>query len=185
MLDLSIRPVRRIVTGHDRDGRSVISFNGPAPGVHTFSDWPGAALIELWATAETPAAVDGDKDRSIRPVDMLPPAKGSVFRIGQLPPVSASGPGGADQFAELGGANLHTGGNGRSAAMHRTATIDYAVVLRGEVWLILDEEELLLQAGDCVVQRGTDHGWENRSDDICLIAFVLIDGLSSTALPPN
>jgi mannose-6-phosphate isomerase-like protein (cupin superfamily) len=181
MVDLSIRPVRRIVTGHDADCRSVVTFEGQTPSVLAFESVPGSAMTEVWITAETPAEVDSDIDLSLRPVQLLPPANGSIFRIGQIAPISSSGRSNAAQFKEMGAPQAHTGEAGKNPAMHRTATIDYAVVLSGEIFLLLDDGEHKLGPGDCVVQRGTDHGWENRSNEVCILAFILIDAKPTAA----
>jgi quercetin dioxygenase-like cupin family protein len=81
-------------------------------------------------------------------------------------------------FAELGAASeaVVSRGRARHPAMHRTRSVDYGIVLEGEIWLILDEEETLLRAGDVCIQRATNHAWSNRSDRRCVMAFVLLDG---------
>jgi uncharacterized cupin superfamily protein len=82
------------------------------------------------------------------------------------------------QFENIGGANAFTGGHGsdRHALMHRTSTIDYGIVLEGEITLILDDGETVAKAGDIVIQRGTNHAWANRGTTNCRVAFILIDG---------
>lgn len=107
------------------------------------------------------------------------PASGSVFRVVQFPPdkdwaANAEAMGGSVAIDETAKA-AHPGGPVRHPHMHRTRSLDYAVVLSGEIWAIMDVGETRLLAGDVLVQRGTNHAWANRSDAPCVIAFVLID----------
>ncbi len=171
-------PVRRLVTGHDENGKAVCIMDGPAGNVLERPSRPGVALTNIWQIDSTPAPVDKPGD----PVDgdfvLHPPGNGSVFRVIEFwpedPEVMAKLDGAA-AFSEMGGAgNLVQGA--RHPFMHRTDTVDYAVVLRGEITMLLDDTEYLLKAGDTVVQRGTNHAWSNRSDDVCVMAFVLVDG---------
>ena len=135
----------------------------------------GLQLTELWETRTTPADNSGTKDaaeheRRIEPVD-----GGSVFRIIEYPPDSVRlktlDP---DSFFSEMGARAAGKAERRHPGMHKTNTIDYAIVLSGEIWAVLDEGEVLLRAGDCLVQRGTNHAWSNRTEKPCVIAFVLI-----------
>ena len=142
---------RRIVTGHDADGRSVVLSDGLAPRSHAI---PGAVFHELWSTNEMPAPVRAAEPRE--PTDRAlvtpPDANGTVVRIVDLEPRSLS-------------------------PMHRTESVDYGIVLAGAVTLVLDDgSATALAAGDVVVQRGTDHAWANPSDDPARMLFVLVDG---------
>jgi len=177
-------PVRRIVTGHDPDGRAIIQEDGPAPRVRRIGGEHGPLFFEVWNTRETPAAIDFDSGEPAEDgIQLAPPRGGTRIRVLDIPPedpsVAAISPEVATaHFAEVGaaGASSHTGAGSRHAFMHRTETIDYGIVLEGEVTLIMDEGETVVRAGDIVVQRGTNHGWANRSGRHCRIAFILIDG---------
>lgn len=127
-------------------------FDGPAPNVRQRPS--GLVSTLLWATDESPADVSGHADRAAREIGIAPPDNGSIFRVVDFPPVSSATP---------------------DPMMHRTRSIDYGVVLEGEINMILDGGEVHLRAGDMLVQRATVHGWINRGSTTCRIAFVLID----------
>ena len=175
--------VRRVVTGHDRDGKAIVISDGPAPSVHTSELRPGHRSTDIWRTASTPATIDfAAAEPTLGPRRQLPPANGTVVRISQIPPDSES-VGRIDRetakkvFASMGNESGSTfAAGGRHPMMHRTESIDYAIVLDGEIFLVLDDSEVLLRAGDVVVQCGTNHAWSNRSDRPCRMAFILIDG---------
>jgi quercetin dioxygenase-like cupin family protein len=141
---------RRIVTGHDDAGRSVFTSDGPVPAV-----WgpPGTSqFVEIYATTAAPAPIAAtEPEPTDAPLIVAPPPQGTVFRINVMAP-------------------------GMVATMHRTESVDFAMVLEGEVVLVLDEGETVMRPGDTVVQRGTSHGWENRGDVTCRMLFVLVDG---------
>ena len=139
---------RRIVTGHDAKGRAVILFDGAAPNVKRRPS--GLVSTLLWTTDESPADTARGGDRSAREIGIPPPERGSIFRIVDFPP-------------------------GAKGEMHRTRSIDYAVVIEGEIDMLLPEGEVHLRAGDVLVQQATDHAWENRGRKNCRIAFILID----------
>jgi quercetin dioxygenase-like cupin family protein len=158
---------RRVVTGHDASGTSVCASDGLVPAAHTT---PGGTLFyELWSTDATPAPIDagtvgagtvgaGQNDQAPpAPVSVPPARNGTKLRINELPP-------------------------GACSPMHRTQTVDYGIVLDGEVVLVLDDSETVLRAGDVVVQRGTSHRWENRSGATARVAFILIDGAFTQGL---
>jgi hypothetical protein len=175
--------IRRVVTGHDEKGRAVVVFDGPAPSVHinkAEQDW---FSVDIWRTHEMPAKiVPKTEEPTAGPRRQMPTANGTVLRINSFPPeseaVRAMTP--ADSlrvFEGLGNPKAATHGKGgRHPMMHRTESVDYALVLSGEITMLLDDEEVLLKAGDVVVQCGTNHAWSNRSQAPCLVAFILIDG---------
>jgi hypothetical protein len=173
------RPVRRIVTGHDPEGRAIILKDGPAPSIFEPTARPGEAITEIWRTEASPASNRGNDDPSAAPPtkpQLMPPKHGTVLRIVDFPPDAAvKGADAAKLFSEFGAADARDTKGGRHAMMHKTATVDYALVLEGEVWAIMDVGETLMKAGDMLVQRGTNHAWANRSDKPCRIAFVLVD----------
>lgn len=166
-------PVRRIVTGHDAAGTAVVISDGPAPNVRV-RDSSGIASTLLWATDESPADIAGSADRAARTIGVAPPQNGSVFRIVEFPPLGQGGR--VEHAAVLKEMGLSTHpGNARSPFMHRTRSVDYAIVMTGEIDMLLDDSQLHLQAGDTLIQQGTNHAWENHGTQPCRIAFVLID----------
>ena len=171
------KPVRRVVTGRDGDGKAVVVMDGSAPNVVTSQHRPGART-NLWRTVSMPASCEGERDEAAADVKFTlePLSDGTNFRISEYPPEKGSDAGidGEKAFAEVGAAHRIVKG-ARHPFMHRTDTVDYAIVLEGEIALMLDEEDVHLKAGDVVIQRGTNHAWANRSDKLCRIAFILID----------
>lgn len=183
-------PIRRVVTGHDSAGRAIIQEDGPAPRVQQVGGPAGPMFHEIWNTRATPAPIDAasgePEEEGIR---LAPPENGTRIRVLDIPPegdeIRTMSPEEARaHFAEVGAsdASAHEGEGTRHALMHRTETIDYGIVLEGELVLIVDEGETTVRAGDIVIQRGTNHGWSNRSDRNCRIAFILIDGAFDPAL---
>ena len=178
------KPVRRIVTGHDQQGRAVFQEDGPVPRVVRIGGEHGTLFFEVWNTRETPARIDRASGETPEDgVRLVPPAGGTRIRVLDIPPdgdrLDRVTPEEARRhFSEVGAgdASSHAGAGTRHVHMHRTETIDYGIVLEGEIVLILDNEETLCRQGDIIVQRGTNHGWANRSDRNCRIAFILIDG---------
>ncbi|MGA8154731.1 MAG: cupin domain-containing protein [Rhodoplanes sp.] len=176
-----IKRFRRIVTGHDAQGRSVILSDETSPHVMPIMDQPNFAVTDFWKTNSTPAengAATAD-DPCRLPIQVAPPQNGSVFRVVQFPPdkdwaAKAAAIGGSVAIDETAKA-AHTGGPVRHAHMHRTHSVDYAIVLSGEIWAAMDEGETKMNAGDVLIQRGTNHAWANRSEAPCIVAFVLID----------
>ena len=147
---------RRIVTGHDAAGKSVVLSDAPTPKT---LDIGTAAFHELWITTETPVRIAAtEPEPTDRPVRTPPPAGGVMVRFTEMAP-------------------------GAESPMHRTETVDVGVVLEGETWLLLDDgSETRVGAGDAVVQRGTNHAWANRSDRPVRMLFVLIDGAFTSEL---
>ncbi len=169
-------PPRRVVTGHDRTGKAVVIFDGAAPNVK-LRKASGLTSTLLWVTDESPAEVSGNADRAEREIGVAPPPAGSIFRVVDFPPSAELGA--VDNEAmirEMGiGGGASAARPARHAAMHRTKSIDYAVVISGEIDMLLDDSEVHLKAGDVLVQRATNHAWVNRGKETCRIAFVLID----------
>jgi len=164
-----MKPVRRVITGH-RDGRAVVLFDGAAPN-QKLRQASGLVSTLLWVTDETPADIARGDDRSLREIGVPPPPGGSIFRVVDFPP--ESGARSRDAILKEMGVTDH--GGARHAAMHRTRSIDYAIVLEGEIDMLLDDSEVHLEAGDVLVQQGTNHAWVNRGRRPCRMAFVLID----------
>ena len=177
------KPVRRVVTGHDAQGRAVVISDGPAPFVHVNALDPDWYSTDIWRTSATPATiVAAAEEPTLGPRRQMPERNGTVLRINHYPPEPEavrrmSAADSRKAFAALGNETASTfGKGGRHPLMHRTETIDYAIVLAGEITMLLDDSEVVLKAGDIVVQCGTNHAWSNRSQAPCVIAFVLIDG---------
>ena len=171
-----MKDIRRIVTGHDDQGRSVISFCGLAENILESPAWPSSRLTELWVTEEMPVDNRGEADRGARPIQHDPVPRGSIFRVVEIPPEASSKIDTSAAFAELGSTKLPTAeDSAKHPSMHATDTVDYLVVISGEMYMIMEEGEILLQPGDCIVQRGTKHAWSNRGTEPCVMAAILID----------
>jgi mannose-6-phosphate isomerase-like protein (cupin superfamily) len=147
-----VSQIRRVVTGHDADGRAVVSIDEQ---VELTSRRPGTNARVIWTTESFPVDNAGAEDTSEREVATTL-ANGTVFRIVEFGP-------------------------GNAPRVHRTDSIDYAVVISGEIDMELDDEVVHLKAGDVLVQRGTIHNWVNNGSEPCTIAFVLIDAMPVTA----
>lgn len=176
--------IRRVVTGHDEHGKAIVLEDGLAPAVRTNPHRPGHISVDLWKTDASPVIVrSGEADPTSGPKQIHPPPHGTVFRISEIAPETEAirnmDPSKAREvFKAMGNESASTfGENKRHPFMHRTQTVDYAVVLDGEIVMLLDDEEVHLQAGDVVIQRGTNHAWSNRSSKPCRMLYVLIDGV--------
>ena len=168
--------VRRVVTTVDKDDKAVVLMDSANPHKKVR---PHALTVSrvCWVTDQTPADLSGTKDRAAVEIGIMPPPGGSVLRIVDFPPETAA-------MRNLDPSTMHQSlGDGvpkrglppRHPAMHATRTIDYAIVMAGEIHMLLDDSEIHLKAGDVLVQQGTNHAWVNRGTEICRIAFVLID----------
>lgn len=172
---MKAKPTRRIVTGHRSDGRSTILMDAPAPNLKQRK--AGNASTLLWVTDECPAALSSGTDRAERDIAVPPPRRGTIFRIAEFPPgMEAKAPDNETLLRDFGiGADVRRGHPPRDPAIHRTRSLDYVVVLEGEIVLLLDDGETTLRAGDVVVQQATNHAWVNRGAAICRLAMVFID----------
>ena len=168
--------VRRVVTTIDKSDKAVVLLDGATPHKKVRPQSQTVSRL-LWVTGETPADLSGTADRAAIDIGIMPPRGGSVFRIVDFPPETA-------EMRNLDPASMHHSlGDGapkrglapRHAAMHRTRTVDYAVVMSGEIDMLLDDSAIHLQAGDVLVQQGTNHAWVNHGTEPCRVAFVLID----------
>ena len=172
-------PVRRIVTGNDAEGRSSIVEDGLPPAVITVPERPGYVVSNVWTTAETPADIDRP-DASTAHRGILPPGNGTILRVIEYPPEPET----REEFEAMARATFralypdvaHNPDAATHAGMHTTETVDYAIILDGEITAVMDDGETVMKAGDILIQRGTNHAWANRSGKPCRIAFVLIDG---------
>ena len=169
------KAVRRLVTGHRADGQSTVLLDGAAPKVKQRQ--AGNASTLLWVTDETPARISGSDDRAAREIGVPPPRCGTIFRLAEFPP----GVGGEVRDNEILlrdfgiGPDVKRGHPPRHPAIHRTRSLDYVVVLEGEIDLLLDDRDVRLTAGDVIVQQATNHAWINRGTVTCRLAMVFID----------
>lgn len=162
------------MTGHDASGKAVVLMDGAAPNVKVRQAQGGVVSTLLWVTDESPANVAGREDRAARDIGVAPPPRGTVFRIVDFPPLADAAA--IDNQAMLREMGLSAGaGVARHPSMHRTRSIDYAVVLQGEIDMLLDDSQVHLEAGDVLVQQATNHAWVNHGGESCRIAFILID----------
>jgi quercetin dioxygenase-like cupin family protein len=147
------RKCKRVVTGVDDRGRSVIVSDGPAPTILGAEPSAPGWVAEHWVTADVPPSLDGP-DLAGEEWQLAPRPGGTIFRIFAVP---------------------GAGTPGSEIEHHTTDTVDYIVVLTGRIWLVMDEGEAELGPGDCVILRGTAHSWVNRGEEMCVAAAVLID----------
>jgi len=154
---------RRIVTGHDASGKSVVLSDGTPPQHHPMHGQAvGADFFEMWnATAQVPRLASTEAREPNEREFTIMPTSGHLLRIIDIYPPKDGG---------------------KRTQMHRTRTLDYAIVIEGEVVLVLEDSEVTLRASDVVVQRGTNHAWENRSDRLARMAFFHIDAEFSPEL---
>ena len=173
------KPVRRIIAAHNENGESYIQEDGIAPNVTNIAGIEGYPWAELWVVDQTPASNAGNGDAADRPIKLQPPENGNVFRIVDIPPDTVRFGAAVDQAPDtsaVAGSDAYAAGAGsRHPGFHKTRTVDYALVLEGEVVAMMDVGETSMGPGDVLIQRGTNHAWSNRTDKPCRIAFVLID----------
>ena len=169
--------IRRVVTTVDKDGKAVVLFDGANPHKVVRPNRSVTSRL-VWVTDQTPADISGTTDRAATTIGIAPPHNGSVFRIIDIPPTPPEIETLEQDYLhkQIGDHAPKNGLPPRHPLMHRTETIDYALVLSGEITMVLDETDVLLKAGDVVVQCGTNHAWSNRSNAPCVVAFVLLDG---------
>lgn len=166
---LEFRPVRRIVTATNGDNRSYIQSDGETPNVLWEAGRPVAHV--LWATGASRA--DGDEPAPKGHKFPFHSANGSLLRVVDFPPDSFYDQDELLKFLDDSG--VRDPNQPRHFWFHKTASLDYAIVLEGQIHAMMDEDEVLMQAGDILVQRATNHSWSNRSDQPCRMVFVLLD----------
>jgi mannose-6-phosphate isomerase-like protein (cupin superfamily) len=175
-------PIHRVVTGHDESGKAVVISNGPLPRIVELTSFPGTFFHEIWCTSGAPAPISNEADSTLGALTLAPPTLGTRIRFVDFPPES-------DDYLTQGLEKMKAsfaqiGDTGASSAktdsphpmMHRTETVDYGIVIEGEMTLVLDDAEVLLKPGSVVIQRGTNHAWANRSGQPCRMLFVLVSG---------
>jgi mannose-6-phosphate isomerase-like protein (cupin superfamily) len=180
--------IHRVVTGHDAAGKAIVSAEGALTTVVELSAIPGTVFHEVWSTAATPAPADNGPDPTTGQLTLPPPKLGTRLRFVDIPPDTAEflAHGAArmqDAFTEVGDAAASTvRAHSPHPLMHRTESVDYGIVIEGELTLVLDDSEVQLRPGSVVIQRGTNHAWANRSQRPCRILFMLIDGAYDPAI---
>ncbi len=176
---------RRVVTGHDKNGKAIVLSDGLAPTVNTSPLRPGHYSCDIWRTTGMPIPIHAEEpDPTPGPRRLMPGPLGTVIRVSDIPPeterTTAIDPNHAREiFKAMGNETASTfgaGANKRHPFMHRTESIDYAFVLTNEIVMLLDDSEVLLKAGDVVIQRGTNHAWSNRTKNVTRMLYVLMDG---------
>lgn len=175
--------IRRVVTGHDANGKAIVISDGLTPRLTTNPLRPGHRSTEIWKTSAAPATIAADEpDPTLEPRTIQPPKNGTVIRIAELEPetealLNVTSAAAREIFKASGNEDASTWGRGgRHPMMHRTETVDYVVILEGELVMLLDDQDVLLKQGDVVIQRGTHHAWSNRSGRKVRLMYVLLDG---------
>ncbi|MBB4008532.1 cupin domain-containing protein [Allorhizobium taibaishanense] len=180
--------ITRVVTGHSPDGRAILSQVGPLPTVVELAAIPGTFFHEVWSTGSTPAVLDNGADPTLGPLTLLPPPGGTRMRFVDIPPDT-------EEFLEKGAGRMsaafeqigdETASTVRKDSphplMHRTKSLDYGIVITGEMTLVVDDGEMVLKPGSVVIQRGTNHAWANRSGKPCRMLFILVSGVLDPAI---
>ena len=178
---MTFPPIHRVVTGHDETGKAIITSDGPLSVVKELTNIPGTVFHEVWNTVGPQPVIDNGADPTLGDIVLPPPANGTRIRFVDIPPDS-------EDFLAHGAASMKAafseiGDTGASTAkadsphplMHRTQSIDYGIVIEGEITLVVDDCEVALRPGSVVIQRGTNHAWANRSGKPCRMLFILID----------
>jgi mannose-6-phosphate isomerase-like protein (cupin superfamily) len=169
-----IGDVRRVVTRLDEQGKATVMVDARVPLVASRAP---VGVGEIWVTEQSPAELSPNEDRAHVKVGIQPPRGGTIFRIVEIPPTAPEvAKMDLNTMMKVVGADAPAKGlPPRHPMMHRTRSLDYAIVLSGEIDMLLDEGEVHLKAGDVLVQQATNHAWVNRGKENCRIAFILID----------
>ncbi|HUH85941.1 MAG TPA: cupin domain-containing protein [Stellaceae bacterium] len=169
--------VRRVVTTHDARGKAVVLMDGMAPNVRRRAA-TGITSTLLWVLDHVPARYSGSADFAEVEIGIPPPQHGVVCRVVDFPPVGALDAAALERLKRESGLEQHRkpGEAPRHPFMHQTRSVDFGLILEGEIDMLLDESEVHLRAGDVVVQQATNHAWVNRGSRPCRIAFILVDG---------
>ena len=182
-----IKPVRRVVTGNDANGRSRVLFDSAAPNVNVGAISKGACMTDVWVYKSAPAVISGERDDGNLPFHFEPPHAGGHLRIVQSPAKPADydpakDPGHVpvhEPRRRADGVMVRGGQNAFSAPIHKSETLDYGIMLEGERVLVLDQGEIVMRPGDVVVQLGNWHGWTNINGG-SLMAFVMMGATFET-----
>jgi hypothetical protein len=171
--------VRRVVTGFDEAGNSTIVEDGKSPHIKSVPERPGYYSTNIWRSGAAPVSV-AEPDQISGHIGVSPPANGTVLRVIEFPPEPQDLEEKTRQIKATFGEIFQDADQSHSQelhpGMHQTDTVDYAIVLEGEIVAMMEKAETILKTGDILVQRGTNHAWSNRSEHPCKVAFILIDG---------
>ncbi len=176
----ALPPIRRLVSEDDAQGRSRIVEDAPASAIRTVEQRPNYRAVNVWRTESSPAPIQAPDSVAIHKGILPPKNGGSILRVIDFPPESKDPQERQRQIAATFGSIFVDADHDKRAdahpGMHRTDTVDYAIVLEGEIWAVMDDNEVLMRTGDILIQRGTNHAWANRSEKTARICFVLLDG---------
>lgn len=178
-----LQPIRRVVTANDEQGKSYLAEDGASPAVRFVPERPGYRITNLWRTDSAPAHIESPDTIRLHQ-GVAPPPFGTVLRILDIP-AEPTDPQELQTalnatFSRMYGDAHRNVQPGEHPGMHRTDSVDYAIMLEGELIAIMDKGETVLRAGDVLIQRGTNHAWANRSGKPARIAFVLVAGTSAS-----
>jgi mannose-6-phosphate isomerase-like protein (cupin superfamily) len=167
--------IRRVVTGLDADNKAIVLFDS------TLTMNPGKSgnpAANLWITDSAPAGFSFKDDSATKPIGLSPPDNGTVIRVVEFPPLNPESEAKLDPNFMMKVVGDHAPARGlpvKHPLMHRTRTVDYAIIMSGEIDMMLDDKVMHLKAGDVVVQQATNHAWLNRGATPCRVIFVLMD----------
>ena len=169
--------VRRVVTGLDANNKAIALFDGRLTLNPGRSGNPAA---NLWITDSSPPGFSFKDDNATKPIGLSPPDNGTAIRVVEFPPLDSAAEAKMDPNFMMKVVGDHAPAKGlppRHPMMHRTRSLDYAIIISGEIDMLMDDVEVHLKAGDVVVQQATNHAWVNRGKEVCRIAFILMDGV--------
>lgn len=174
---------RRVITGHDASGRSVLIDDSPTD---SRLEVPGVvSLIDFWRMSSIPTAMSANDAATGQP-RLSPPPGGLIARLCEIKPAKGRDPGGVEiAFERMGGSDAHRPDDESVPGMHETETVDIIYVASGEVYAVMEQGRTLLKAGDVLIQRGTNHAWVNETDEPAWLFAVLVDGMRATGCSPS
>ncbi|MEO9303152.1 cupin domain-containing protein [Acinetobacter pittii] len=184
---MNLNKIQRVVTGHNQKGEAIILYQGETPNVKELAHAPGTFFHEIWHTTSSTIHAQSE-DVSLDELMLPPPQGGSRIRFVDIPPDheyldKLSSGSFAQAFEEIGSQAASTAKqNSPHPLMHRTESVDYGIVMQGTITLVLDQEEIEISQGGVIVQRGTNHAWANKTNEVCRLAFILIDAEYEPAL---
>jgi mannose-6-phosphate isomerase-like protein (cupin superfamily) len=167
--------IRRVVTGLDANDKSIVLFDSIVPLTPGKSGYPATVL---WITDTSPPGFSSKEDNATKPIGLSPPDKGTVIRVVEFPPLSSDTEAKMDPNLMMKVVGDHAPARGlpvKHPLMHRTRTLDYAIIMSGEMDMMLDDTMMHVKAGDVVIQQATNHAWINHSNAPCRVIFVLMD----------
>jgi mannose-6-phosphate isomerase-like protein (cupin superfamily) len=167
--------IRRVVTGLDANDKAIALFDSVLPLTPGKS---GNPATNLWITDSSPPGFSSKEDNATKPIGLTPPDNGTVIRVVEFPPLSSDAEAKMDPNLMMKVVGDHAPTRGlavKNPLMHRTRTVDYAIIMSGEMDMMLDDAMVHVKAGDVVIQQATNHAWINRGAEPCRVIFVLMD----------